>query len=229
MILNVPSTIFQLYRDGSSWILFLWIAVVSIHVVVRFTHAYRDFVADNNYAIFIQIPGLFKRQRLKNVFLITWHVLKNSWFTNSFGNRQENICSWVLTIKSYFIVTKRLHLVTARLSKGQRNQIIGVLRSGSTVNGIAHHFCCSRQTIYNLMNRYNKTGSVRDRARPGRANVTTLPPYRVNTLIHPRNRFNQQPFCSALTGFMHKRSLIFSCKITDLAFSAWQYKASHNA
>ena len=34
---------------------------VSIHVVVRFTHAYRDF----DYAIFIQIPGLFKRQRLK--------------------------------------------------------------------------------------------------------------------------------------------------------------------
>ena len=38
---------------------------VSIHVVVRFTHAYRDFVGDNDYAIFIQIPGLFKCQRLK--------------------------------------------------------------------------------------------------------------------------------------------------------------------
>ena len=34
---------------------------VSIHVIVRFTHAYRDFVADNDYAIFIQIQG----QRLK--------------------------------------------------------------------------------------------------------------------------------------------------------------------
>ena len=41
---------------------------VSIHVVVRFTHAYRDFVADNDCAIFIQIPGLFKCQRLKNVY-----------------------------------------------------------------------------------------------------------------------------------------------------------------
>ena len=39
---------------------------VSIHVVVRFTHAYRDFVAENDYAIFIQIPGLFMCQRLKN-------------------------------------------------------------------------------------------------------------------------------------------------------------------
>ena len=42
---------------------------VRIHVVVRLTHAYRDFVADNDYAIFIQILGLFKRQRLKKVFL----------------------------------------------------------------------------------------------------------------------------------------------------------------
>ena len=56
---------------------------VSIHVVVRFTHAYRDFVADNEYAIFIQIPCLFKRQRLKNVIL-TLHVLRNRCFINSF-------------------------------------------------------------------------------------------------------------------------------------------------
>ena len=56
---------------------------VSIHVVVRFTHAYRDFVADNDYAFFIQIPGLFKRQRLKNVIL-TLHMLGNRWFINSF-------------------------------------------------------------------------------------------------------------------------------------------------
>ena len=56
---------------------------VSIQVVVRFTHAYGDFVADNDYAIFIQILGLFKRQRLKNVFL-TLHVLRNRWFIYSF-------------------------------------------------------------------------------------------------------------------------------------------------
>ena len=56
---------------------------VSIHVVVRFMHAYRDFVADNDYAISIQILGLLKFQRLKNVIL-TLHVLRNRWFTNSF-------------------------------------------------------------------------------------------------------------------------------------------------
>ena len=38
---------------------------VSILVVVKFTYAYWDIVADNDYAIFIQIPGLFRYQRLK--------------------------------------------------------------------------------------------------------------------------------------------------------------------
>ena len=29
---------------------------VNIHILVRFTHEYRDFIADNNYAVFIQNP-----------------------------------------------------------------------------------------------------------------------------------------------------------------------------
>ena len=48
---------------------------VSIHVVVRFMHAYRDIVADNDYATLNQIPSLFRRQRLKNVIL-SLHVLR---------------------------------------------------------------------------------------------------------------------------------------------------------
>ena len=95
--------------------------------------------------------------------------------------------------------------MTARLSKDQRNQVIDVLMAGSTVNDISHHFGCSRQTIYYLMNRYNKTGYVRVRAIPGRARVTTLRPYHVNALTHPRNRFRRQPLLLVFTGFMHKR------------------------
>ena len=93
----------------------------------------------------------------------------------------------------------------ARLSKDQRNQVIGVLKAGSTVNDILHHFCCSRQTIHYLMNRYNRTGYVRVGARPGRAHMTMLRPYRVNMLTHPRNRFKRQPLLLVFTGFMHKR------------------------
>ena len=35
-----------------------------------------------------------------------------------------------------------MHLVTARHSKYPRKQVIGVLKVGSTVNDIAHHFGC---------------------------------------------------------------------------------------
>ena len=95
--------------------------------------------------------------------------------------------------------------MTAGLSKDQRNQVIGVLMAESTVNDITHHFSCSTQTIRYLMNRYYKTGYVRVRARPGRALVTTLRPYRVDALTHQRNRFKRQPLLLVFTGFMHKR------------------------
>ena len=63
---------------------------VSIHVAVRFMHNYRNFVVDTDYAIFIQILGLFKRQRLKNAFL-TLHVLRNRCFTNSFKTDKKTL------------------------------------------------------------------------------------------------------------------------------------------
>ena len=95
--------------------------------------------------------------------------------------------------------------MTARLSKDQGNQVIGVLNAGSKVNDIAHHFGCSRQTFHYLMNPCNKTEYVRVRARPGSAHVTTLRPFRVYTLTHPRNRFKRRPVLLVFTGFMHKR------------------------
>ena len=55
---------------------------VSIHVVVRLTHSYRDFAPDNDYDTVIRIPGVFKCQRLKSV-LLTLHLLRNRWFINS--------------------------------------------------------------------------------------------------------------------------------------------------
>ena len=94
--------------------------------------------------------------------------------------------------------------MTVGLSKDQRNQIFGVLNAGSTVDDIAHHFGCSRQTINYLMNRYNRTGYARVRVRLGHARVTTLRSYRVNMLTHPRNRLNGNTFCSSLRVHAHK-------------------------
>ena len=65
---------------------------VSIHVVVRLTHAYRDFVADNDSAIFIQISGQLKCQRLKNVIL-TLQVLRKRWFINSFKTDKKTFAA----------------------------------------------------------------------------------------------------------------------------------------
>ena len=107
--------------------------------------------------------------------------------------------------KKQFIVTKRFHSVTVRLSKDQRNQNFGMLKAGSTVDDIVHHFGCSRQTIHYLMNRYNNTGYVRVRARPGHACVTTLRSYLVNTLTHPRNCFKRQQVLLVFMGIMQIR------------------------
>ena len=80
-----------------------------------------------------------------------------------------------------------------RLSEGQRNRAIGMLSAESMVNNTAHHFDCSRHTIYNLVNRYNIIGYVRDHARTGRAHVTTLRTDRNIKVTYLRNRFYQQP------------------------------------
>ena len=95
------------------------------------------------------------------------------------------------------------------LSKDQRNQVIGVLKVGSMVNDITHHFGCSRQTIHNLMNRNNSTGSVRVRARPGRSRVTMLGTYGISTLNNPRNRFNQQPLLLVVYGVNAQKIIIY--------------------
>ena len=63
-----------------------------MHVVVRFTHAYQDFVGENDCEIFIQISGLFKHQRLIKMFH-TLHALRNRWFTNSFKTDKKTFAA----------------------------------------------------------------------------------------------------------------------------------------
>ena len=74
-----------------------------------------------------------------------------------------------------------------------KKQAIGMLRVDSIANNIAHHFGCSRQIIYKIVNMYNITGSVRDGARPGHAHMTLLRTYRVITLTRLSNRVLPAP------------------------------------
>lgn len=76
-----------------------------------------------------------------------------------------------------------------RLAENQRNQAVGMLRAGTSVNDVALHFGCSRQTIHNLTTRYATTGSVTDRPRSGRPRATSRRDDHVITLTHLRNRF----------------------------------------
>ena len=65
---------------------------VSIHVVVRFTHAYRDFVADNDYAILFKSKVYSSVNAGKNVIL-TFHVLRNRRFINSFKTDKKTFAA----------------------------------------------------------------------------------------------------------------------------------------
>ena len=125
---------------------------------------------------------------------LTLHVLRNRWVINVLKPTRKHLQLSPRNQK-YFIVTKRFHLVTARLSKDKKKNVIGVLKAGSMVNDIAHQFVCSRQTIHYLMNRYNRTGYVRVRARPCRASVTSLRPYRVSTYLTHVIVLNANHYC----------------------------------
>ena len=82
-----------------------------------------------------------------------------------------------------------MHLVTARHSKDPRKQVFGVLKVGSTINDMAHHFGCfmillTGTTVLRL------SESLQD-------NISSLS---CSTLTHPCNRFNQQPLLLGLYG-----------------------------
>ena len=178
---------------------------VSIHVIVRLTHTYQ-----NSSRITI-MQFLFKSQVNSSV-----NARKTCSLCCTCSGTGISVTALKLTRKflqlstdnkKQFIVTKCLHLATARLSKDQRNQIIGVLKAGSTVNDISHQFGCSRHTVHNLMNQYNSSGSVRVHARPGRSRMKTFRPYHVNTFTHPRSRFNAQPLLLGIYG-VHAQKIL---------------------
>ncbi|MES9901740.1 MAG: helix-turn-helix domain-containing protein [Sedimenticola sp.] len=75
-----------------------------------------------------------------------------------------------------------------RLSENERNQAIGMLAGGMSARTVARRFGCCRKTIDRLAGRYQATGAVHDRQRPGRPRVTTARADRYITLTHLRQR-----------------------------------------
>ena len=123
---------------------------VSIHVVVRFTHNYQDFVVDNDYAIFIKIPGLIKRQCLKTCSLRRTCSGTGGSLTALKPTRKHlQLC----TDNKKLIYCYKTLVISDSTSFKKSKKPSWCAQGGSTVNVIMHRFGCSRQTIHGLMNR----------------------------------------------------------------------------
>jgi transposase-like protein len=76
-----------------------------------------------------------------------------------------------------------------RLNQNQRIQALTMLARGDNVSNVSRAFGCHRNTIFRLRQRFQQTGGVADRPRPGRPRVTNPPTDRFITLRHLRRRF----------------------------------------
>ena len=87
------------------------------------------------------------------------------------------------------MISQRLSLNMPRLNRNQRIQALTMLARGDNVSSVSRAFGCHRNTIIRLRQRFQKTGGVADRCRPGRPRVTNLRTDRLITLTHLRSRF----------------------------------------
>ena len=76
-----------------------------------------------------------------------------------------------------------------RLNDADRNRILGLLDSAISQTQVARQFNVNRSTISRLLQRYNRTGSVSDRPRPGAMPATTP---RQNVYIRQRHLRNRK-------------------------------------
>ena len=75
-----------------------------------------------------------------------------------------------------------------RLNKNQRIEALTMLARGD-VSNVSRAFGCHKNTIIRLRQRFQLTGVVADRRRPGRPRVTNPRTDRFITLTHLRRRF----------------------------------------
>ena len=87
------------------------------------------------------------------------------------------------------MISQRLLLNMPRLNQNQRIQAFTMLARGNNVASVGRTFGCHRNTIIRLRQRFQQTGGVADRRRPGRPRVTNRRTDRSITLTHLRRRF----------------------------------------
>ena len=87
------------------------------------------------------------------------------------------------------MISQRLSLNMHRLNQNQRIQALTMLARGDNASNVSIAFGCHRNIIIRLRQRFQQTGGVADRHRPGRPTVTNPRTDRFITLTHFRLRF----------------------------------------
>ena len=67
------------------------------------------------------------------------------------------------------MISQHLSLNMARLNQNQRIQALTMLARGDNVSNVSRAFCCHRNAIIRLRQRFEQTGGVADRRKPDRA------------------------------------------------------------
>ena len=101
-----------------------------------------------------------------------------------------------------------------RLNQNQQIQALTMLAPGDNVSNISRAFSCHRNTI-RLCQRFQQTGGVADRRRPGRPRVTNPQTDRFITLTHLGRRF-QMATSSARQYSISKQTVLHRIR------QAWQ-------
>ena len=86
------------------------------------------------------------------------------------------------------MISQRLSLNMPRLNQNQRIQALTMLARGD-ISNVRRAFRCHRNTIIRLRQRFQQTGRVADRRRPGRPRVTNPRTDRFIMLMHLRRCF----------------------------------------
>ena len=70
------------------------------------------------------------------------------------------------------MISQSLSLDMPILNQNQRIQALTMLARGENVSNVSRAFGCHRNTVILLRQRFQQTGGVADRRRPGRPRVT---------------------------------------------------------
>ena len=85
-------------------------------------------------------------------------------------------------------------LFMPRLSEHERLGAIGMLKAGVRVSDVARYHCCHPSTIQRLRDRYQATGTVKDRRRSGQPKMATSVKSQLTSIMNRRYLHRRYPF-----------------------------------